>query len=171
MWIGSSVIGSIGLGLGYISPVSTLVKWFSDRPGMAIMGFGGRCDDRRAIGESADELFQNLDFGQCRGDLPLDGSDLLFLHGGRCISIPAASAGLAARWLDAAERNQINDYPTPGTPEGRAQDAAVLANLVAAVPERVSRHRRDCQTSLYRSPRAARLGERLRARRFELSTL
>lgn len=45
MWIGSGVIGGIGLGLGYISPVSTLLKWFPDKrgmaTGMAIMGFGG----------------------------------------------------------------------------------------------------------------------------------
>ena len=45
LWIGGGVIGGIGLGLGYISPVSTLVKWFPDRrgmaTGMAIMGFGG----------------------------------------------------------------------------------------------------------------------------------
>ncbi len=45
MWLGSGVIGGIGLGLGYISPVSTLVKWFPDKrgmaTGMAIMGFGG----------------------------------------------------------------------------------------------------------------------------------
>lgn len=45
MWLGSGFIGGIGLGLGYISPVSTLVKWFPDRrgmaTGMAIMGFGG----------------------------------------------------------------------------------------------------------------------------------
>ncbi|MBB3177443.1 OFA family MFS transporter [Variovorax sp. Sphag1AA] len=45
MIIGSGVIGGIGLGLGYISPVSTLIKWFPDRrgmaTGMAIMGFGG----------------------------------------------------------------------------------------------------------------------------------
>jgi MFS family permease len=45
MILGSGVIGGIGLGLGYISPVSTLVKWFPDRrgmaTGMAIMGFGG----------------------------------------------------------------------------------------------------------------------------------
>jgi MFS family permease len=43
MWLGSGVIG--GVALGYISPVSTLVKWFPDRrgmaTGMAIMGFGG----------------------------------------------------------------------------------------------------------------------------------
>ncbi len=41
LWIGSGGIGGIGLGLGYISPVSTLVKWFPDRRGMAIMEFGG----------------------------------------------------------------------------------------------------------------------------------
>ena len=45
IWLGAGVIGGIGLGLGYISPVSTLVKWFPDRrgmaTGMAIMGFGG----------------------------------------------------------------------------------------------------------------------------------
>jgi MFS family permease len=45
MLLGPGVIGGIGLGLGYISPVSTLVKWFPDRrgmaTGMAIMGFGG----------------------------------------------------------------------------------------------------------------------------------
>jgi MFS family permease len=45
LWLGSGVIGGVGLGLGCISPVSTLVKWFPDRrgmaTGMAIMGFGG----------------------------------------------------------------------------------------------------------------------------------
>jgi len=45
LWVGSGVIGGLGLGLGYISPVSTLIKWFPDRrgmaTGMAIMGFGG----------------------------------------------------------------------------------------------------------------------------------
>ena len=45
VFLGYGVIGGIGLGIGYISPVSTLIKWFPDRPGlatgMAIMGFGG----------------------------------------------------------------------------------------------------------------------------------
>ncbi|MBI1184226.1 MFS transporter [bacterium] len=45
LYIGSGLVGGIGLGLGYISPVSTLIKWFPDKPGMAtgmaIMGFGG----------------------------------------------------------------------------------------------------------------------------------
>ncbi|HEY2821320.1 MAG TPA: OFA family MFS transporter [Candidatus Acidoferrum sp.] len=45
LYFGYGVVGGAGLGLGYISPVSTLIKWFPDRPGlatgMAIMGFGG----------------------------------------------------------------------------------------------------------------------------------
>jgi MFS family permease len=45
VYLGYGFFGGIGLGVGYISPVSTLIKWFPDRPGMAtgmaIMGFGG----------------------------------------------------------------------------------------------------------------------------------
>jgi MFS family permease len=45
VYLGYGVLGGIGLGLGYIAPVSTLIKWYPDRPGMAtgmaIMGFGG----------------------------------------------------------------------------------------------------------------------------------
>ncbi len=45
LYLGYGVLGGVGLGLGYIAPVSTLMKWFPDRPGMAtgmaIMGFGG----------------------------------------------------------------------------------------------------------------------------------
>jgi len=45
LYLGLGIVGGLGLGLGYISPVSTLIKWFPDRrgmaTGMAIMGFGG----------------------------------------------------------------------------------------------------------------------------------
>ncbi len=45
VYVGYGLIGGIGLGLGYISPVATLIRWFPDRPGLAtglaIMGFGG----------------------------------------------------------------------------------------------------------------------------------
>jgi MFS family permease len=45
LYVGYGFVGGIGLGIGYISPVSTLIKWFPDRPGLAtglaIMGFGG----------------------------------------------------------------------------------------------------------------------------------
>jgi MFS family permease len=45
VYLGYGVLGGIGLGIAYISPVSTLIRWFPDRPGLAaglaIMGFGG----------------------------------------------------------------------------------------------------------------------------------
>jgi MFS family permease len=45
VYLGYGFLGGLGLGIGYISPVSTLIKWFPDRPGLAtgiaIMGFGG----------------------------------------------------------------------------------------------------------------------------------
>lgn len=45
LWLGSGVIGGCGLGIGYLSPVATLIRWFPDRrglaTGLAIMGFGG----------------------------------------------------------------------------------------------------------------------------------
>jgi MFS family permease len=45
LWLGTGVLGGIGLGLGYISPISILIRWFPDRrgmaTGMAVMGFGG----------------------------------------------------------------------------------------------------------------------------------
>jgi MFS family permease len=43
--LGYGLVGGIGLGLGYATPVSVLMRWFPDKPGlaagMAIMGFGG----------------------------------------------------------------------------------------------------------------------------------
>jgi MFS family permease len=61
IWLGTGLIGGIGLGLGYISPVSTLIKWFPDHrgmaTGMAIMGFGGGA----MIGSPlADKLMQHF---------------------------------------------------------------------------------------------------------------
>lgn len=45
VYLGYGFVGGMGLGIGYIAPVSTLIKWFPDRPGLAtglaIMGFGG----------------------------------------------------------------------------------------------------------------------------------
>ncbi|MGR9045426.1 MAG: L-lactate MFS transporter [Gammaproteobacteria bacterium] len=60
IYLGYGVIGGIGLGLGYVSPVSTLIKWFPDRrgmaTGMAIMGFGGGA----MIGAPLSVLLMNL---------------------------------------------------------------------------------------------------------------
>ena len=60
---GYGFVGGIGLGLGYIAPVSTLVKWFPDRPGMAtgmaIMGFGGGALIGSPLGQELMKAYQN----------------------------------------------------------------------------------------------------------------
>jgi MFS family permease len=60
LYLGYGVIGGCGLGLGYVSPVSTLIRWFPDRrgmaTGMAIMGFGGGA----MIGAPLKEFFIRL---------------------------------------------------------------------------------------------------------------
>ncbi|MEC8587553.1 MAG: OFA family MFS transporter [Pseudomonadota bacterium] len=60
LYLGYGVIGGCGLGLGYVSPVSTLIRWFPDRrgmaAGMAIMGFGGGA----MIGSPMKEYFIRL---------------------------------------------------------------------------------------------------------------
>ena len=61
VYLGYGVIGGIGLGIGYISPVSTLMKWFPDRPGLAtglaIMGFGGGALIASPMSNALMELF------------------------------------------------------------------------------------------------------------------
>ena len=80
VYLGYGVIGGIGLGIGYISPVSTLIKWFPDRPGLAtglaIMGFGGGA---LVAGPLSDALLNALFDGSiapvvphARRDLPRD---------------------------------------------------------------------------------------------------
>ena len=67
IWLGTGVIGGIGLGLGYISPVSTLIKWFPDRrglaTGMAIMGFGGGAMIGSPVAESLMNHFSTIGEG------------------------------------------------------------------------------------------------------------
>src|SRR4051812_1295997 len=68
IYLGYGVIGGIGLGLGYISPVSTLIKWFPDRPGMAtglaIMGFGGGALIGAPLARNLMDFFRsNFDLG------------------------------------------------------------------------------------------------------------
>ncbi|MBK5188416.1 MAG: OFA family MFS transporter [Gemmatimonadaceae bacterium] len=64
---GYGVLGGIGLGLGYISPVSTLIKWFPDKPGMAtglaIMGFGGGAMIAAPLSVKLMETFHALHHG------------------------------------------------------------------------------------------------------------
>lgn len=63
LYLGYGVIGGCGLGLGYVSPVSTLIKWFPDRrgmaTGMAIMGFGGGAMIGAPLGVMLMKYFQS----------------------------------------------------------------------------------------------------------------
>ncbi len=96
MLLGSGVIGGIGLGLGYISPVSTLIKWFPDRrgmaTGMAIMGFGGGA----MIGSPLATLLMGIfatetDVGVMQTFIVMAGIYFVFMMGGALsYRIPAA---------------------------------------------------------------------------------
>lgn len=63
LYLGYGVLGGCGLGLGYVSPVSTLIKWFPDRrgmaTGMAIMGFGGGAMIGAPLGVTLMKYFQS----------------------------------------------------------------------------------------------------------------
>jgi OFA family oxalate/formate antiporter-like MFS transporter len=64
LWFGYGVIGGIGLGLGYVTPVATAAKWFPDKKGlvtgMVVMGFGfGALLMSKVIAPALDAMFQN----------------------------------------------------------------------------------------------------------------
>ncbi len=87
VYLGYGVLGGCGLGLGYISPVSTLIKWFPDRPGMAtgmaIMGFGGGAFIASPLSVWLMSKFSTpTHVGVAETFIAL-GVDLLLLHDGR----------------------------------------------------------------------------------------
>ncbi len=104
LYFGYGVIGGCGLGLGYIAPVSTLVKWYPDRPGMAtgmaIMGFGGGAFIGANLATTLMEHFQGLsknaqgvitEIGVAPTFLVMGGIYLLFaLFGALIVRVPAA---------------------------------------------------------------------------------
>ncbi len=110
MWLGAGVIGGIGLGLGYISPVSTLIKWFPDRrgmaTGMAIMGFGGGAMIGAPLANLLMNHFKTPTSVGVWQDLPGPGRQLPRVHAGRRLRLPHSAAGLAARGLDAAAQGR-----------------------------------------------------------------
>ena len=101
VYLGYGVLGGFGLGLGYISPVSTLIKWFPDRPGMAtgmaIMGFGGGAFIASPL--SVWLMAQVLDADPCRRRRrPSSCLGIVYfcLHDGRRRDRARAGAGLEA---------------------------------------------------------------------------
>ena len=95
MWLGSGIIGGCGLGLGYISPVSTLIKWFPDRrgmaTGMAIMGFGGGAMIGSPLATMLMNHLRHADLARGVGDLRHHGHHLFRVHDGRRVRLSVAA--------------------------------------------------------------------------------
>src|SRR6516165_9899041 len=143
MWLGSGIIGGCGLGLGYISPVSTLIKWFPDRrgmaTGMAIMGFGGGA----MIGSPLATMLMNhyatpTSPGVWEAFITMGIIYFVFMLGG---AFGYAAHRLEAARLDATRQLQCHDHHRERGPQGRAQDTSILADLGRALPQRLGRYR------------------------------
>jgi len=147
LWLGSGVIGGIGLGLGYISPVSTLMKWFPDRrglaTGLAIMGFGGGA----MIGAPlADRLMSHFATSESVGVwqtfVALAAIYFVFMVCG-ALGYRVPRDGWAPRGLDAPDGCcRFDGHPSPRAPRHGLEDAAVLAPVERADAKRERRHRR-----------------------------
>ncbi len=112
VYLGYGVIGGFGLGLGYVSPVSTLIRWFPDRrgmaTGMAIMGFGGGA----MIGAPLKEFFIKLFYDAPRYLGSVDAVDLITRSGRRFVEI-----GGELREVVVVSANEVAQMVVPG-PEG-----------------------------------------------------
>ena len=137
LWLGSGVIGGCGLGLGYISPVSTLIKWFPDRrgmaTGMAIMGFGGGAMIGAPLADRPDEALRHADLGRRLGDASSRWALIYFVAmmcGAFGYRVPPP--GWKPAGLDAARREgQRHGHHARTCTSTRPGDAAVLAALGA----------------------------------------
>ena len=140
LYFGYGVVGGIGLGLGYISPVSTLIKWFPDRPGlatgMAIMGFGGGA----MIGSPLSIKLMTY-FKACRGqwrreNVPGNGYDLFYFHDVWRVYDSRAARWLEAGRMDGAGEVERDDHDAQRRCEYGVWDEAILAAVGCAVHER-----------------------------------
>ena len=121
VFLGMGVIGGIGCGLGYISPVSTLVKWFPDRrgmaTGMAIMGFGGGA----FLAGYLNVFFMDR-IGVANTVMALGATYLvIMLLGARAAG--ASAGGLEAGGLDAAGQDERDDHRPQRLPQRGGADA------------------------------------------------
>ena len=97
LWLSYGILGGIGIGLGYIVPLATLVRWFPDRrgfiTGLAVAGFGGGRIDHRAGGAATDREFGPLTTLAILGDRPISSwSD-------RILDYAEPTGRMAAGWL------------------------------------------------------------------------
>ena len=146
VYLGYGVLGGIGLGLGYISPVSTLIKWFPDRPGMAtgmaIMGFGGGAFIASPLSVWLMSKFTTpTHVGVAETFIVLGVVYFCFMMVGAC-DRARSGAGLGAGRLCRADAAEEARHHQQRLCLRGAEDAAILADLVGAVPQRHGRHRR-----------------------------
>jgi len=119
MWLGGGVIGGIGLGLGYISPVSTLIKWFPDRrglaTGLAIMGFGGGAMIGAPLATKLMAAFRTpADVGVWQTLLTLAAIYAVFLTAGAFLYRVTPDAGAASGHAGAVPSVHVKDaHKTP----------------------------------------------------------
>jgi MFS family permease len=106
VFLGMGVIGGIGCGLGYIAPVSTLVKWFPDRrgmaTGMAIMGFGGG-----AFLASSSNVYLIGLFGVAKTIMLLGGAYLIVMLAGAMILRRPPDGWKPEGWTASAVTNRM----------------------------------------------------------------
>ena len=145
VYLGYGLIGGIGLGLGYIAPVSTLVKWFPDRPGMAtglaIMGFGGGALVGAPLGVELMGRFQSsTSVGVAEAFVVMAcGYFAYMMFGAAIVRVPDPSWRPEGYTPPARPRKLVTRRPRRGG--RRLEDAAVLAALGGALPERHGRDR------------------------------
>jgi MFS family permease len=124
IYLGYGFLGGIGLGLGYISPVSTLMKWFPDRPGMAtglaIMGFGGGALIGSPLAVALMDFFKSgTSNGVFETFLCLGGLYLFFMAFG-VINIKIPKSALAPV-VDLEKKSQVKHF----SPEGMSVEKAI----------------------------------------------
>ena len=117
MLVGSGVIGGIGLGLGYISPVSMLIKWFPDRrgmaTGMAIMGFGGGAMIGSPLATLLMKHFETeMDVGVMQTFISMAGIYFVFMMAGAMTYRLPVSGWQPANWIPPASQTE-NKMVTP----------------------------------------------------------
>ena len=106
-------------------------------------GVRRRRHDRRAARRPADEPVPHAEFGRRLADLRRHGGDLFRVHDGRRFRLPRAAGRLAPGRLGAARQRRRDDHAEARSSAGRAQDAAVLADLGRALSQCQRRHRGD----------------------------
>ena len=121
LYVGYGVLGGCGLGLGYITPVSTLIKWFPDRrgmaTGMAIMGFGGGAMIAAPLSKILMDQFATPTTRPACRDIPRSGRPLLRRHDGGSLPLPPAAAGVGAgRMVASGQHARPASHAGPSTP-------------------------------------------------------